>query len=168
VGLVKKIILLCIWFIALPILIIMANNRYIYFLNSLNDLIIWTIFIISFFSVFTITLLVGFRENNDKNKLDIEYNNDPARKLFELAQKYHLDLEINDALKIYDEIKEKYPNSIYEKEAQIEINRIKGNNLKNKTKENKDKALEILRVHYAKGDITKKDFLEKKKDLEEN
>jgi len=117
--------------------------------------------------VFTITLLLGFREKNDTNKLNIEYNNDPAKKLLELAQKYHLDLEINDALKIYDEIKEKYPNSIYEKEAQIEINRIKGNQLKNKNQDNKDKALEILRIQYAKGEITKKDFLNKKKDLEE-
>ena len=163
----KKIILLCLWFIILPILILIASNRYIYFIKNINDLFIWSILIISFFSVFTITLLLGFKEKNDTNKLNIEYNNDPAKKLLELAQKYHLDLEINDALKIYDEIKEKYPNSIYEKEAQIEINRIKGNQLKNKNQDNKDKALDILRIQYAKGEITKKDFLNKKKDLEE-
>lgn len=163
----KKIILLCLWLVILPILVLIASNRYIYFIKNVNDLIIWSILIIAFFTVFTITLLLGFREKNDTNKLNIEYNNDPAKKLLELAQKYHLDLEINDALKIYDEIKEKYPNSIYEKEAQIEINRIKGNQLKNKNQDNKDKALEILRIQYAKGEITKKDFLNKKKDLEE-
>jgi hypothetical protein len=168
VKFVKKIVLLGLWFIILPILILMASNRYIYFIKNIDDLIIWSIFIIAFFSVFTITLLLGFKEKIDANKLNIEYDNDPAKKLLELAQKYHLDLEINDALKIYDEIKEKYPNSIYEKEAQIEINRIKGNRLQNKNQQDKDKPLEILRIKYAKGEITKKDFLNKKKDLEEN
>lgn len=166
-GLEKKIILFCLWFIALPVLIIMASNRYFNFIDNLNDLILWTIFLIAFFTVFTITLIVGFKIKDDNNKLDIEYETNPARKLFELAQKYHLDLEINDALKIYDEIKEKYPNSIYEKEAQIEINRIRGNNSNNKEHKN-DKAIEILRIEYAKGELSKKDFEEKKKDLETN
>ena len=166
-GLGKKIIIICLWFIALPILIIMASNRFFYFINNSYDLMIWSIFITAFFIVFTLTILVGFKEKNNPSELNIEYKENPAKKLFELAQKYHLDLEINDALKIYDEIKEKYPNSIYEKEAQIEINRIKGSH-SNKNENKKDKALEILRIEYAKGGISKKDFEEKKKDLELN
>jgi outer membrane protein assembly factor BamD (BamD/ComL family) len=116
--------------------------------------------------IFTITILFGFKEQTDNKKINIEYDVNPARKLFELAQKYHLDLEINDALKIYDEIKKKYPNSIYEKEAQIEINRIKGNLSDRNSIDKKDKALEILRIGYAKGELSKKEFEERKKDLE--
>jgi hypothetical protein len=167
VGIVNKIIIILLWFITIPILFIMASNKFFYFITNLNDLVLWSILIIAFFIVFTVTLLFGFKEKiNDKN-LNIKYEENPARRLFELAQKYHLDLEINDALKIYDEIKKKYPNSIYEKEAQIEINRIKGNNIERNKNNKTDKALEILRISYAKGEISKKEFEEKKKDLDE-
>ena len=166
-GIVNKIIIILLWFITIPILFIMASNKFFYFITKLNDLVLWSILIIAFFIVFTVTLLFGFKEKiNDKN-LNIKYEENPARRLFELAQKYHLDLEINDALKIYDEIKKKYPNSIYEKEAQIEINRIKGNNIERSKNNKTDKALEILRISYAKGEISKKEFEEKKKDLDE-
>ena len=166
-GIVKKIIIILLWFITFPILFIMASNKFFYFINNLNDLVLWTILIIAFLIVFTIALLLGFNDKiNDKN-LNIEYEENPARRLFELAQKYHLDLEINDALKIYNEIKKKYPNSVYEKEAQIEINRIKGNNIERNKNYKTDKALEILRIGYAKGEISKKEFEERKKYLDE-
>lgn len=167
VGMIKKISIICLWIIVLPVLIIMANNRYFYFINNLNDLILWIVLIISFFMVFSITVLYGFRNITNNKILNIEYEENPAKKLFELAQKYHLDLEINDALKIYDEIKKKYPNSIYEKEAQIEINRIKGNRIDQNKTDKKDKALELLRIGYAKGDISKEEFEERKNKLEE-
>ena len=168
VGFGKKIIIICLWFIAVPILIILASNRFFYFVSNLNDLILWSILLFAFFIVFTITVLLGFEVKKNNSKPNIEYKENPAKKLFDLAQKYHLDLEINDALKIYDEIKEKYPNSIYEKEAQIEINRIKGNHSNAGKNKNIDKALEILRIEYAKGEISKRDFEEKKRDLELN
>jgi uncharacterized membrane protein len=145
----------------------MANNRYFYFINNFNELITWLILVILIFIVFTITLILGFKDETKNKILDIEYEENPAKKLFDLAQKYHLDLEINDALKIYNEIKKKYPNSIYEKEAQIEINRIKGNRINQNESDKKDKALEILRIGYAKGEISKKEFQERKNKLEE-
>ncbi len=163
----KKIIMIVLWLIALPILILIANNRYFSFINNRFELIIWAIIIVLFFVVFTLTIIFGFRNRESYKNLNIEYEENPARKLFELAEKYHLDLEINDALNIYEEIKKKYPNSIYEKEAQIEINRIKGNRFKSNKEDKNDKALEILRIAYAEGKITKKEFDEKRKDLEE-
>jgi hypothetical protein len=160
-----KLILFSLWFIVLPIIIILANYRFIYFIDNFIILITSLIFIIAFLLVFSISLIIGL---NDKNNdiIKTEYVENPARKLFDLAQKYHLDLEINDALKIYDEIKEKYPNSIYEKEAQIEIDRIKRNNSdKNDSKDNV-KLLQILKIKYARGEISKQEFIQKKKDLD--
>jgi uncharacterized membrane protein len=145
----------------------MFNNRYFYFINNLNDLITWFILLILFFLVFTLTVIFGFKDEKNNKNLNIEYEENPAKKLFDLAQKYHLELEINDALKIYNEIKKKYPNSIYEKEAQIEINRINGNRIKQNKTDKKDEALEILRIGYAKGDISKEEFEERKNKLEE-
>ena len=76
-----------------------------------------------------------------------------------------MDLEINDAIKIYNDIINKYPNSIYEKEARIEINRIKGNKIKNSDNFNEE-ALKILYKRYAKGEIKRKEFEDMRKDLE--
>jgi uncharacterized membrane protein len=152
------------WFIVLPILIILAYYEYFSFVNDLEDLAIFLFFILAFFIVFSISIIRGFREESNKNILDIYYENEDAKKLFKLAHKYHLDLEINDAVKIYNEIIEKFPDSIYEKEAKIEINRIKGNKVNNNDDYN-EKALQILYERYAKGEISKKEFLEMKDDL---
>ena len=162
--LIIKLILFSLWLIVLPIIVILANYRFIYFINNFIDLVISLIFIIAFLLVFSITLIVGFNDKNN-NEIKTEYIENPARKLFDLAQKYHLDLEIDDALKIYDEIKEKYPNSIHEKEAQIEIDRIKRNNSNKNDSIDNEKLLQILKIKYAKGEISKQEFIQKKKDL---
>lgn len=120
-GIVNKIIIILLWFITIPILFIMASNKFFYFITNLNDLVLWSILIIAFFIVFTVTLLFGFKEKiNDKN-LNIKYEENPARRLFELAQKYHLDLEINDALKIYDEIKKNIQIAFMKKKLKLRL-----------------------------------------------
>jgi hypothetical protein len=159
-----KITLICLWFVLFPVLIFLALNNQFYFINNTDDFIIWFIIIFAFFIVFSIAVLFGFRKNQEDKTINIEYEDENVKKLFELAHKYHLDLEINDALKIYEEIIEKYPNTIYEKEAKIEINRIKGNKLENNANLN-EKALQILYERYAKGEITKIEFIEMKKTI---
>ena len=162
----NKFLIILLWLIILPIIIILANYRFFYFINDFNNLIIFTLFIISFSIIITLSIIFGFRDVSNNDNLNINYERDPIKELFDLAQKYHLDLEINDAIKVYEEIKEKYPNTIHEKKAQIEINRILGKNKVKKSKKSTDKALEILRIGYAKGEITKEDFEQRKKDLE--
>jgi hypothetical protein len=162
---INKLLIILLWLIIFPIIIISANYRYFYFINSFNNLIIFILFLIAIFIVITFSIIFGFKDLSN-NKLNINYEKDPIKELFDLAQKFHLDLEINDALKIYDEIKKKYPDTIHEKKAQLEINRILGNHKDNKSNNIKDKALEVLRIGYAKGEISKKDFEQRKKDLE--
>ena len=159
-----KIILFILWVIVVP-LIFVLNYYNLFFLDILNKSYLYLFLILSFLFVFSISLIYGFKEDDKKEILCIEYEDEEVKKLFELAHKYHLDLEINDAIKVYNDIITKYPNSVYEKEARIEINRIKGNKIKNSDNFNEE-ALKILYKRYAKGEINRKEFEDMKRDLE--
>lgn len=160
-----KIILAVLWLLIVPLLLILYYYDELFLIDSFDNPLVFLFIILAFLFVFSLSLIFGFKEEPDREILNIEYEDEDVKKLFNLAHKYHLDLEINDAVKIYNDIINKYPNSIYEKEARIEINRIKGNKVKNSDNFN-EKALAILYERYAQGEISRKEFVDMKRDLE--
>ena len=64
----SKIIVICLWFVLLPILIFLALNKQFYFIDTTEDFIIWSIILLAFFIVFSLAVLFGFkREVDEKN-----------------------------------------------------------------------------------------------------